>query len=203
MARKFFGGSLKRLRLCAAAVCATFVAVPTAEAAIINLPVPTNTFITQSGLNWAWARPLPAGGTFSLAFQGTQGWRLPTLAELGFAPLATDFIFPGANVPLGGVDPVSNARFQAVNAALNGAAACATPYFDSSFVHCDWQDGLGQPAGPWAGLPGAASFADQLVVRTAAGGPPADDIPEPGTLTLFGVGLLGLGLVARRRRKSA
>ena len=119
------------------------------------------------------------------------------------APLATDFLFPGANVPFNGTDPVSGATFQVTNAvyeAADSAGACATPYFSTLYSHCDWQDGLGQPEGPWAGMPGAQSFADQLVVRT-------DPSAVPGPIA--GAGLPGLrfgsGVLAwwRKRRKKA
>lgn len=163
------------------------------QAAFIDAPLPTNTYIVSNGLDWAWAFPLPASSGLDLSYQSTLGWRLPTLAELLQAPDATDFIFVGANVPLGGSDPVSGASFSAVNASLTGAAACATPYFSNSYRHCDWQDGQGQTYGPWAGLPGAFSFADQLVVRNA-------QIPEPGTLALLGLGIAGLALSKRKSK---
>lgn len=161
----------------------------------INAPVPTNATIFQNGLQWAWAFPLGASNGMQLTFQSTLGWRLPTLAELASAPLATDFMFVGANVPLGGNDPISNAWFASINENLTGAAACATPYFSNTYDYCDWSDGLGQ-GGTWAGSPGSHFFySDQLVVREAV-----TPIPEPSTLLLFGNGLALVGFLAYRRR---
>ncbi|MPN13636.1 hypothetical protein SDC9_160959 [bioreactor metagenome] len=176
-----------------AALLASAAIAGNAHAALVNSALPTNTYITESGLDWAWAFPLPAAAGLDLSFQSSFGWRIPTLAELALAPDATDFMFAGANVPLHGVDPVSGAYFSATNAALTGAAACATPYFSNSYSHCDWQDGQGQPLAPWAGLQGAQGFADQLVVRNA-------QVPEPASIALIGLGLIGL-VGSRRKAK--
>jgi len=92
-----------------------------------------------------------------------------------------------------GVDPVSGAYFSATNPAYIAAAsagACATPYFSSVFLNCDWQDGLGQPFGPWVGLPGAPDFGDQLVVRFDTAAVPS--VPGP----VAGAGLPGLILAS-------
>ena len=172
------------------------------EAAILNSPVPNNAYITQGGLDWAWASPLEAAaGDLDLSYQSQFGWRLPTLAELAFAPLATDFLFSGGNVPFQGIDPVSGARFASTNSAYDTAAsagAVAVPYFSYGYFHADWVNGLGQ-GDVWAGMPGAPTYyADQLVVR--ASGPAT--VPEPTSIAVFGLGgLVALYKGRRRARK--
>ncbi|ARE41660.1 hypothetical protein RGUI_3519 [Rhodovulum sp. P5] len=166
-----------------------------ASAALYEAPVAANAYITMDGLDWAWANPLPANNSsFDLSYQSAFGWRLPTVAELVNAPLATDFIFAGANVPLSGTDPVSGAYFTTATASLTGDAACASPYFSNTFYHCDWQDGLGEIYGPWAGMQDAESFAEQLVVRSAT--PP---VPLPGAAGLLLAGLGGIAALRRRK----
>lgn len=179
----------KRLSI-ALALCA---AVGSANAALVNAPVASNAYITLNNVDWAWAFPLPASAGLDLSYQSQFGWRLPTAAELANAPLATDFMFAGANVPLHGTDPVSGAYFAATNGNLTGAGACATAYFSNSYRHCDWQDGAGQKYGPWAGTPGSQSFGDQLVMRA---------VPEADTYAMLVAGLGLLGLVARRRKQA-
>lgn len=172
--------------------------------AAINSPVPASAYITQSGLDWAWAFPLPAARGINLTYQSTQGWRIPTATELASAPAATDFLKASGNVPFNGSDPVSAAVFSAGNAAYTGPGACAVPYFSNSYTHCDWQNGNGQPSQPWAGLPGATSFADQLVVRGALVVTPPTPVPLWGPLgMLLASASVGLaGMFASRKRKN-
>lgn len=171
-----------------------------AQASLINTPVSANAYVTLNGFQWAWASPVAADGSFGqggidLSVQGALGWRLPTAAELLLAPTALQFMFAGANVPLGGSDPVSGAEFQFTNANLTGAAACAAPWFNNTYFHCDWDNGRGQnqnnPGDPvdWWGSPGSLSYFDSLVVR---------QVPEPATMAVF-----GLGLAAALRRRVA
>ncbi|MEP6590727.1 MAG: PEP-CTERM sorting domain-containing protein [Gemmatimonadota bacterium] len=179
--------------------------VASASAQFSTGALPSGAYITQSGLDWAWANPLPASsGVFYLSpEQSGFGWRLPTLTELGFAPLATDFLFVGGNVPFDATDPGSGAFFAFTNSAYTAAGsagACATPWFSVLFYHCDWGEGNGQPYGPWSGTPGSSGSAEQLVVRTAAGS--GDVVPEPATMTLLATGMFGLAGAARRRRRA-
>jgi hypothetical protein len=174
-----------------------------ANAVPINSPVPGNAYITFSGLNWAWGGPCSFTGSCGdgdLTYQSTQGWRLPTPSELGLIPsnFASYFVFPGANVPYLGADPVSGA-FSA-NGVPPGDFACATPYFSTVHIHCDYVDGVD---GFWAGTPagdahGVSQYGfpvpEQLYVRAA---------PEPISILIFGAGLIGLGAIGRRHKSQA
>ncbi|MGA9850601.1 MAG: hypothetical protein WBQ45_23550 [Roseiarcus sp.] len=82
-----------------------------ANASLVNAPVPSNAYIVFDGLDWAWAAPVAADGSFGccgvdLSYESQFGWRLPTATELTNAPSALQFLFAGANVPLNGTDPV-------------------------------------------------------------------------------------------------
>lgn len=164
-----------------------------ASAANYEAPVAANAYITKGGLNWAWAYPLADG--LDLGYQSAFGWRLPTPAELIFAPVVQDFMFAGANVPLYGTDPVSGSMFQYTDASLTGDAACAAAYFSSVYYHCDWGNGPGSlnDPQPWAGQPGAVSYSEALVVREVA------PVPIPAAAGLLAAGLGTLGLIRRRR----
>lgn len=69
-------------------------------------------------------------------------------------------------------------------------------YFDDP---SDGLDGLADvvTSGSWS-TPDGKDLSHISFYDTAA--PPSTGVPEPGTLAVFGLGLLGLGFVARRRR---
>jgi len=115
----------------------------------INAPVPVTNYITFGGADWAWASPCPPSGgvpgttcgfgtPVDFTYQGTQGWRLPTAAELAAGPTVADFGTPGA-------------------------FACASAWFTSSYTHCDYGDAAGGAV--FGGPGGDVWYAETWVVR--------------------------------------
>ena len=68
-------------------------------------------------------------GETDLSFQSTFCWHLPTPAEFAIYPITTDFVFSGAHVPQGGVNPISGV-FNGFKVTL-GDLAVSTPNFSN------------------------------------------------------------------------
>jgi hypothetical protein len=178
-----------------AAVATMALAAP-ASAAFLDSPIPSNAYITFNGADWAWGAPCSADVGSScdssaasyLSYQGSQGWRLPTAAEVAAGPSMTDFLFAGANVPFAtNLDPVSGASNNYLSTG-GSDFACATPYFSSVYRHCDYGDAAPSLCGLY---PGGSGCAETWFIRGDV------VVPAPAMVALFGLGLAGL---AFRRR---
>lgn len=144
----------------------------------------------------------PDCDTIDAAFQTALGWRIAEASDMAIAPTALDFLFPGANVPFNGVDPVSGAGFEFLNPAYTNAAsagACASSYFTLGDGNntCDWSNGCSQNNNTvgWYNQNGESRFfADVLFIRNVP------EVPVPAAICLFSSGLIGLISIARRKK---
>jgi hypothetical protein len=160
-----------RTLLLAATAALGLASVP-AQAAV-NVPVPTDNYITVGGLDWAWAAPCAAYGDscgpVDFSFQGTLGWRAPTLAEFLARPDYTAF-----------------------------GSKCASAWF-SQYSHCDFGDAASGYIFDWGHnvLPlGSNRYAESWVVRGEQG---PGGVPEAATWAMMIAGFGMVGAAMRRR----
>lgn len=158
----------------AAAMAGMFLSSGIALANPILTDLTPADYITVGGLDWAWASPVTSEVWFG---QNTlsqaslhDGWREATDAEWAARPAASAF-------------GPSSSSFK-----------CASQYWNSTFTHCDYGDGTGGYLSQhWQASP--EDSLDLWYVRDAS-----IDVPEPGSIALVGLGLLGLTVVRKRKR---
>ena len=147
--------------------------------AMLGIEPPASLIVAgNDGSEWVWGAPCAPVDPSCGVVQLHHGFAIPSLAEwtagwLDLAELVAAFVDP---------------------------ELCASPFFSTAHDHCDGSDVV-------AGFVWGAPFANELFGGSVNAGSEAfltrndgNPIPEPASMALFGIGLLGAAAARRGRQ---
>jgi|GEM_PF-1389801 len=165
------------------------------RAGVIETPLSEDSYISYQGLDWAWASSVNVQIYFDLitgdhnelkAPEFHDGWRFATAAELNIlVNELTVSAFRRADNSYIIATAYWNTMFTGVNASD----------FEIGHVGSYWELGSEVDFKNYTGIP-ANYWYETFYVRDSQQ-TPAEPVPEPSTILIFSLGLIGLGLRKR------
>jgi hypothetical protein len=161
--------------------------VNTAHALLYTTELDADAYVTLGSYDLAWASPCSDGvlesscGAVDLSVQAAYGWSIMDSAL--YSLLGVDASTFAVGYVSGNTQEYAGVNY-----------ANAAGWFQNH-SHIDISDGL---AGSWSFVDVAdgASYWETIAYRASA------VVPEPSIITLFGLGLVGIGFARRRRQSS-
>mgnify|MGYP000476911378 FL=1 len=159
-----------------------------ANATLLTGELDADAYVSHGGYDLAWASPCSDGvlesscSALDITEQSTYGWSIMTIDlfnSLQISAATFEVNYQSSNTQ----------EYQGLNYAK------ASGWFSNQYSHIDVSDGL---AGYWSFLDvnDGNRYYESIAYRAQSA-----SVPEPATLSLLGLGLIGLGF-ARKQKKS-